>query len=229
MSIDNPNYYSVLPADVRYADIPPTAKLLYSEITSLTNAYGYCFATNQYFAELYGVHKKSISRLIRILEDARFIKIEIQYKEKSKEVEFRKIYLESLPINNMWEQSGSHPGHKKVEDNTTSINKEEKEKKEKENLLFSPKEIGYKDDQIYTLTDNVKMKGKEYKKLIEKYGEIATGAMVEKLSVYKKARGRRYKNDYAAILNWVVDWYHKNQTNEAFKGNNDAGDYEYEV
>ncbi len=227
MMSERPNYYSILPADVRYADIPPTAKLLYSEITSLTNAYGYCFATNDYFAELYGVHKKSISRLIKSLEDARFIKIEMTYKKDSKEIEFRKIRLEQLPAPP--EQICGYPRNKFEEDNTTSINKEKEKKEKKENLLFSPKEIGYKDDQIYTLADNVKMKGKEYKKLIEKYGEIATGAMIEKLSVYKKSKGRRYKNDYAAILNWVVDWYHKNQTNETFKGNNDAGDYEYEV
>jgi hypothetical protein len=68
-----PSYYAIIPANVRYANIPDKAKLLYGEITALCNQKGYCWATNEYFANLYGVHKKSISRLISILEKEKFI------------------------------------------------------------------------------------------------------------------------------------------------------------
>jgi len=44
----------------------------------------------------------------------------------------------------------------------------------------------------------------EYKKLVTSYGDSETGKMIEKLSNYKGAKGKKYKSDYRAILNWVV-------------------------
>ncbi len=82
------NYYAVIPATVRYhKDIPALGKLLYGEITALTNEKGYCWATNEYFAELYGCHTRTISRLISKLKELKFIDVDIQERYK------RKIYL----------------------------------------------------------------------------------------------------------------------------------------
>ena len=50
------NYYSIIPATVRYDNnLKPAEKLLYGEITALSNKLGYCYANNRYFAELYNV------------------------------------------------------------------------------------------------------------------------------------------------------------------------------
>lgn len=77
MESETPAYYAVIPANVRYAKIPPNAKLLFWEITSLANKHWYCYASNQYFAELYEVRSEQISRWISILEKEHFITLEI--------------------------------------------------------------------------------------------------------------------------------------------------------
>ena len=80
--MDKPNYYAIIPAEVRYSDIKPSAKLLYGEITCLSNLKGYCYATNNYFSKLYGVSKNTISLWIKDLNAAGFITIEMIYKNK---------------------------------------------------------------------------------------------------------------------------------------------------
>ena len=52
--MDNPSYYAILPANVRYdKNLKPMEKILYAEITALSNKNGYCSASNSYFAKLY--------------------------------------------------------------------------------------------------------------------------------------------------------------------------------
>jgi SOS-response transcriptional repressor LexA len=77
--MDSPNYYSILPADVRYdKDLSSLEKLLYSEITALANKSGYCWASNNYFAKLYDKNDKYISGLINNLKRLGYIKVEIE-------------------------------------------------------------------------------------------------------------------------------------------------------
>jgi len=80
-------YYAIIPADVRYSDISPNAKLLYGEITALCNQEGFCWATNAYFAELYQVANKTISRWVGELKTKGFIYYTISEKTN------RKIYM----------------------------------------------------------------------------------------------------------------------------------------
>ena len=57
------SYYAVIPATVRYdEDLPFGAKMLYGEITALSNQRGYCFAQNAHFAKLYSLSTSTISR-----------------------------------------------------------------------------------------------------------------------------------------------------------------------
>jgi len=74
--MDYPNYYGILPASVRYAKIADRAKILFSEITALSNKWGYCSATNGYFAELYDCSASAISQHISALTNGGFIRCE---------------------------------------------------------------------------------------------------------------------------------------------------------
>ena len=70
------NYYAIIPADVRYnKNLTPNAKLLYGELTALSNKEGYCWASNSYFAELYKVSNASVSKWISDLKANNHIKI----------------------------------------------------------------------------------------------------------------------------------------------------------
>lgn len=92
-STPSPNYYAIIPASVRYCDdVCPNAKLLYGEITALSNASGYCYAGNRYFAELYKLKRlQTISDWIKQLEKNGFISVELTY--KGKEIDQRIIRL----------------------------------------------------------------------------------------------------------------------------------------
>ena len=96
---ENPNYYAIIPAEVRYdKDLSSTAKLLYAEITSLCSKSGECWATNEYFSNLYSTSERTISRLLKLLKDKNYISIELIYKSKSKEIEKRAIKLANVGI-----------------------------------------------------------------------------------------------------------------------------------
>lgn len=99
---ESPSYYSILTADVRYdkrlknhAD----CKIIYSEITALSNKNGYCSASNRYFSKLYDRPTPTISKWINLLKELGYLKIEMIYKENSKEIKERHIYPISTPIN----------------------------------------------------------------------------------------------------------------------------------
>lgn len=87
---EKPNYYAIIPGEVRYdPELKDKAKLLYGEITALSNKEGYCFASNTYFAELYNVSNQTIINMINNLVDKGYLERTIIYKKGTKEVEKR--------------------------------------------------------------------------------------------------------------------------------------------
>lgn len=76
-NLERPNYYAVIPAEVRYSDVSSSAKLLYAEITALANKTGTCWASNKYFADLYKVSINSVSRWVTELESAGFVSTKV--------------------------------------------------------------------------------------------------------------------------------------------------------
>lgn len=137
MKMEKPNYFGILPANVRYdKNLKPMEKILYTEISSLTNKDGYCYATNSYFSKLYEVHKNTVGTWINNLEKQGYIKTVLIYKKGTKEIIERRIYINQkidTPINekvDTYQQKDLEPINQKVdtpineniEENNTSIN-----------------------------------------------------------------------------------------------------------
>lgn len=115
----NANYYAVIPGNVRYdKSLTPNAKLLYGEITALCNERGYCWATNSYFSDLYGVSKTSISKWINQLVEKGYLSSDIVRKEGTKEIEGRYLRIVNYPI----EEKLNTPIEEKLKENITSFN-----------------------------------------------------------------------------------------------------------
>jgi hypothetical protein len=89
--INQPAYFAILTAEVRYCKkIEQGAKLLYAEITALSNMHGYCWASNKYFQDLYDVDERTIRRWLESLKKEKFLWVEI---EKQGMTTKRKIWI----------------------------------------------------------------------------------------------------------------------------------------
>lgn len=89
--IERPNYYAILPANVRYDKrLSANAKLLYCEISALANIKGFCYASNKYFSELFSVDVRSVQNWLNCLKDYGYITIDF---DNNKDLRTRKIFL----------------------------------------------------------------------------------------------------------------------------------------
>ena len=94
---ERPSYYSIIPATVRYDKrLKAYERLMFSEITALSNKYGYCTASNSYFASLYEVDKTTISRWINHLKNLGYLKTQLI--KNGRAVDSRRIYPNMDPV-----------------------------------------------------------------------------------------------------------------------------------
>ncbi len=97
-SISNSSHrsaFAVIQAPVLYnKQLNDAEKIIYGHISNLCNEFGYCYATNQYLAELSGKSLAAIKRAIKKLTDLKFI--EIHHCSKGKQDE-RQITLSQFP------------------------------------------------------------------------------------------------------------------------------------
>jgi hypothetical protein len=131
-----PTFWAVLPAAVRYdSALPPNAKLLYAEISSLTDQRGYCYASNEYFMKLFSLSERTIQGLLKALRCGGYIRIADGDGGSGR----RKIYAGLNPLSaNPAENCGVTP--QKFAPNPAEIcthNKKEN-KKEKQNTPIVP-------------------------------------------------------------------------------------------
>lgn len=93
--MDNPGFYAILPASVRYdTRLKAAEKILFCEITALSDQNGYCHAQNGYFSRLYQVDERTIRRWIHSLEKLGYIRVEY---EKAGDAQQRRIVPGGMP------------------------------------------------------------------------------------------------------------------------------------
>ena len=197
----NKSYFAVLPANVRYdTRLKDKAKLLYGEITALCNEKGFCWASNNYFAELYSISKGTVSKLLSELKKYGYINIELIYKDNSKEVKKRIITLLSnstIPMvitDNTYSQFGKKPMDKNDKENIININ----------NILshFSEKKCFSK---VNKLTDSRK------KKLLARLQEQGKENIIKAIDIASESDYLKGKNDRNMKMDF--DWLIANDTN----------------
>lgn len=130
--MEQPSYYSILTANVRYdKELKANEKLLFSEITALSNRNGYCHATNKYFAQLYDKNSSTISDWINHLKQRGYLKV-VMVKD-GKQIKERRLFPISNPIRENpntpskktvegYSEKSEYPIHKNPKENITSIN-----------------------------------------------------------------------------------------------------------
>lgn len=157
MNKDKKNYYAIIPANVRYDKrLSPLTRLIYGEITALSNEKGYCFATNAYFANLYSMSNVSISRCISELKEHNYIRVVYDIKEKN--VDKRKIYINNLE-NKKLESEELNKKNEKLENEELKNNEEITNNKEininiqeyKENESINKNNNTNKNDDAFSL------------------------------------------------------------------------------
>jgi len=121
---EKPNYYAVIPANVRYDnELRANEKLLYGEITALAKNTGECWASNKYFSELYGVQPNAIAIWLRHLKNKNYIFINYEY--QGKEIQKRIIRIGDIQKDTTSYSKRYEGDIQKGEDNNKNINNKE--------------------------------------------------------------------------------------------------------
>ncbi|EHS8400396.1 helix-turn-helix domain-containing protein [Enterococcus faecalis] len=208
-------YYAIIPAIVRYDNhLNGNAKLLYGELTALANEKGYCWATNQYFANLYNVSKRTIISWLKQLEERNYIKMQIFYKPNSKMVDRRHIYILPYPTDTEFytpseenfitygknhqegdEENFTTPSEENFTENNTLIN----------NTKNNTKNI-YSVEQSSTMSELFEKVWKTYPKKTNK--KKAKEQFLKKIKSDEDFE--RFKTGYKDYLKYIKlnDWYH---------------------
>ncbi len=94
------NYYVIIPAQVLHDNrLTPLARLIYGELSSLANIHGFAWISNRRLAEKYKVSKATISAAISKLQEFEYIRSQVTYKENSKEIEQRNLFINPIQNN----------------------------------------------------------------------------------------------------------------------------------
>lgn len=206
--MDNkPNYYAIITANVRYdRRLKANEKLIYAEITALSNKYGYCTASNGYFSKVFEYSTRAVSTWINHLKELGYVNVDLI--RENKEIKERRIYI-SNPMekkvnspmeknfNRPTEENFNSPIEKKFAENNTSINNTSINNNNIDEMIEDKKRVYAKAEQLFNLTSLI-IEDIDYD-LKEHNAELLLHAM----EVTARSAERITYNYYKSVLsNW---------------------------
>lgn len=230
MNDENISYYAIIPADVRYdEELQASAKLLYGEITALSNQKGYCWASNSYFANLYKVDTRTIRRWVSALVKKGYISIELIYGDDNKVTERRLSIVREdknvpTPMTKMSSPLGQkcpHPHDKNVLYNNTSNNTSNNTKNN------NPANADF--EKLWAIYPNKKGKPaalKAYEKAVKDgatFAEIERGILAYKAQIAREKTETRFIKHGSTFFNqraWLDDYDSSNALPDYSGGEN---------
>ena len=226
--MENPNYYGILPASVRYDNnLKPMKKMLYVELTALSNKNGYCNAQNSYFAKLYEVHKNTAGSWINKLEKLGYVNSKLIYaKDKegkaTKQVIERRIYIINNPINEKTDTYQSKdcepvnenidtPINEKTEEinNNTSNEYYKSNNKEDDEYIKKSKNTNYQVKEIEQIWREKALKDFEYtpvEAVNEAIKEFGIGKIVQAIDRISKSEFMKERTTINKFFNMGKDF-----------------------
>ena len=236
--MENANYYAIIPASVRYdSRLKANEKLLYGEISALTNKEGFCWATNNYFAELYGVSKQSISSWIKNLQKYGYIKIDIQY--EGREVKARCIsIIPEAEITQNEEENTPENSDTPIQKNLNTYTKK-LEYPYTKNFVY-PIQKNLKENNTRYINTSINNKKKNIKKKSPTFEEVRAYVSEKKLNVDADAFFRYFEEGSwidsrgKPVLNWkqkLLTWnsFQKQPDKQTSKKTRLADEHDYDV
>lgn len=191
--MENPTYYSILIAEVRYDKrLTHLQKLLYSEITALTNKTGECWASNRYFAELYEVSETWVSLSIKKLVTLGYLESRIDVEKGN--IRYLRLKTISAPIEvelNRSLTTVKDPYLTTVKVNNININNK--------NNTVSKKKFSSKEDVTETVIKDIADTYNFPFEFVEDAWDSAQN--------WLEAHGKVMKNYKAFLTNWVKKDY----------------------
>ena len=185
--------------------------MLYGEITALCNEKGYCWASNQYFADLYHSSISAVQKWVSALVKKGYINLELVYKEGTKQVLHRKLYI--TPGVNIYTTSHKNlydPGVKNYM--TPGVNICVENNKDINNTFNNKKDV-YTHKHKYGEYQHVLLTEKEHTHLLDLYGD-SLDEHIKILDEYIETSGKSYKNHSLVLQKWVHDeWTKRNKNN----------------
>jgi len=155
-----PNYYAVIPAPILFNEkLSNNAKIMFGVIATLTNLNKECYATDDYFSRILNTSKPSVQRWLKELEENNIIDRRLIYKEGTKSIEKRYIYIQEYAQSKTIEVSNQKQFTPPI-------------KNDRDNTSLTDSNNNLTDSKYIFEGDTIKLTAKDYDALKNMYSNI---------------------------------------------------------